>query len=104
MASESQRNESVLEWAGGVVAGMARALMKDGTIAAAMRQGADELGAALKAFPDSIQTYEMGTLWSPTPYEISKSRSQDEVTPSTIAKDDTGFSPDPIGLDGGKKL
>ena len=103
MAGE-RGNENILEWAGGVVAGIANAVMKDGTIAAFARQGVDEIGMGLKAFPDSIQTYEMGTIWSPTPYEISKSRSHDEVTPSEIAKVDTSFTPDPsAGLHKGMK-
>lgn len=52
------------------------AIMADGTIAAAARQGIDELGAALKAFPDSIQREEVGTLWTPTQAEITASRRQ----------------------------
>lgn len=50
-------------------------ITKDGTLAAAGRQGADELGAALKAFPDSIQTQESGTVWNPTQGEIAAGRS-----------------------------
>jgi hypothetical protein len=33
-----------------------------------------ELGAALKAFPDSIQVHETGTIWNPTPGEVQNSR------------------------------
>jgi hypothetical protein len=51
-------------------------LTKDGTLAAFMRQGADELGAALKAFPDAIQTQETGTVWNPTQGEIASSRAR----------------------------
>jgi len=50
------------------------AITADGHLAAAGRQGADELGAALKAFADSIQVQEVGTLWSPTQGEIAASR------------------------------
>ena len=50
------------------------AVMADGVIASFGRQGIDELGAALKAFPDSIQRDETGTLWSPTQAEITDSR------------------------------
>jgi hypothetical protein len=51
-------------------------LTRDGTLAAFMRQGADEVGAALKAFPDAIQTQESGTVWNPTQGEIAASRSR----------------------------
>lgn len=52
------------------------AITADGHLAAAARQGADELGAALKPFPDSIQVQEIGTLWSPTQGEIAAGRQQ----------------------------
>ena len=45
-----------------LVASLWHGLTKDGTLAAFMRQGADEVGAALKAFPDAIQTQETGTV------------------------------------------
>jgi hypothetical protein len=50
------------------------AIMADGVLEAAGRQGIDELGAALKPFPESIQVSELGTLWSPTPGEIAADR------------------------------
>lgn len=50
------------------------AITADGHLAAAGRQGIDELGSALKAFPDSIQREENGALWSPTQGEIAASR------------------------------
>lgn len=53
------------------------AITRDGHLAAAGRQGADELGAALKAFPDSVQANEVGTLWSPTQGEIAAGRQHD---------------------------
>lgn len=62
------------------------AMTKDGTLAAAGRQGADELGMALKAFPDSIQADEPGTLWNPTQGEIAAARSPDLPSPSEIAR------------------
>jgi hypothetical protein len=40
---------------------------------AAGRQGADEIGQALKAFPDSIQVQEPGTILNPTQGEIADS-------------------------------
>jgi hypothetical protein len=43
-----------------------------GVLSAAVRQGADEIGVMLKAFPDSIQVSEPGTMWSPLPSEIAE--------------------------------
>lgn len=40
---------------------------------AALRQGAKELGAALKAFPESISVDEPGTAFNPTQGEIAES-------------------------------
>jgi hypothetical protein len=57
-----------------MVATLWHAITADGTLAAAARQGADELGAALKAFPDSIQVQESGTVWNPTQGEIGAAR------------------------------
>ncbi|KAJ3064489.1 hypothetical protein HK102_008188, partial [Quaeritorhiza haematococci] len=70
------------------------AMTKDGTLAAAGRQGADELGTALKAFPDSIQADEPGTLWNPTQGEIAASRNPDLPSPSEIAKSGKGGQAD----------
>jgi hypothetical protein len=39
---------------------------------AAFRQGIDEIGEALKAFPDSIQKTEIGGLFTPTPAEVAR--------------------------------
>jgi hypothetical protein len=49
-------------------------LTRDGTLAAAGRQGVDEIGMALKAFPDEIQAHEHKTLFSPTQGEIAADR------------------------------
>lgn len=62
------------------------AITRDGTLAAAGRQGADELGMALKAFPDSIQVEEPGTLWNPTQGEIAAARNPELPSPSEIAR------------------
>lgn len=60
-------------------------LTRDGTIQAFMRQGADELGAALKAFPDAIQVQEPGSVWNPTQGEIASRRSPGRHTGSYIS-------------------
>lgn len=70
------------------------AMTKDGTLAAAGRQGADELGMALKAFPDSIQADEPGTVWNPTQGEIAAARNPDLPSPSEIAKSGKGVHAD----------
>ena len=65
------------------------AVTRDGTLAAAWRQGADEVGMALKAFPESIQVEEPGTILNPTQGEIASARNHDpspSSAPSTIAK------------------
>jgi len=85
MAAEERGGGSVLGAVAGAI-GMAflaaasvmstvwDALTEDGTLAAAGRQGIDELGMALKAFPDSIQVQESGSIWNPTQGEIAADR------------------------------
>jgi hypothetical protein len=70
------------------------AITKDGTLAAAWRQGADEIGIALKAFPDSIHAEEPGTILNPTQGEIADDRKPRLPSPSEIAKDKQPYSPD----------
>jgi hypothetical protein len=70
------------------------ALNRDGTLKAAWRQGADEIGVALKAFPDSIQMDEAGTILSPTQGEIAADRDTRLPTPSEIAKSGTPYTPE----------
>lgn len=66
----------------------------EGALAAAGRLGLDELAAALKAFPDSIQKEEIGTIGSPTQAEITNSRKPRLPTPSEIARDKTPYKPE----------
>ena len=86
-------NEGILKSVGGAIASAFQALTRDGTLAAAWRQGADELGEALKAFPDSIAVYEPGTILNPTQGEIAAAREQ--PTPSEIARDSRAYEPEP---------
>lgn len=65
-----------------------------GEVQGALRQGVDEIGIALKAFPDSIQAYEMGTVFSPTPYDVSVSRNENVPSGGDIARDNTPHSPE----------
>lgn len=59
---------------------------QDGHLAAAARQGIDELGAALKAFPDTIQTQEPGTIFNPTQGEVAAGRKAEGHRPSGIVR------------------
>ena len=52
---------------------------RDGHLAAAGRQGIDELGAALKAFPDAIQAQEAGTIFNPTQGEVAAGRKAESL-------------------------
>ncbi len=53
MAEDNEGQEGFFRQAGGVVAAAYHAVMKGGEVQAFFRQGANEIGAALKAFPDS---------------------------------------------------
>jgi hypothetical protein len=91
---------SVVTGAGSILGKMWDAVMADGMIAAAGRQGIDELGAALQAFPDSIQVQEAGTIWNPTQGEIAADRDLGRpMWPSVIAQANRA---NPAGLDQGK--
>ena len=52
--------------AASIVSRIWEGMTADGMLAAAARQGSDEIGVALKAFPDSVQTQEVGSIWNPT--------------------------------------
>ena len=69
-------------------------ITRDGTLEAAFRQGADEIGVALKAFPDSIHASEPGGLLDPTQGEIAADRKAKPPSPSEIAKDKTPYVPE----------
>lgn len=68
--------------------------LRDGTLAAAFRQGANELYTALKPFPDTIQVNQPGTILNPTQGEIARARDPNAPSPSDIAH---GDSPSPLG-------
>jgi hypothetical protein len=78
-----------------VISKMWDAVTRDGTVPAFFRQGADELGAALKAFPDSIQSPEAGTIWSPTQGEIAAERNPGRHTSSYQSYSHSGSPPHP---------
>ena len=85
MAEPTANEAGFLGWSIGIIASITKAIMADGTIKAAGRQGIDELGQALKAFPDAIQVHETGTIFSPTQSQIASDRKHHLSTPSQIA-------------------
>jgi hypothetical protein len=80
---------------GTIIGKVWNAITEDGHLAAAARQGADELGAALKAFPESIQTQETGTIWNPTQGEVTASRSQGRHTGRNSSYSASSLPPHP---------
>lgn len=62
---------------GSLIGGLYNAVMRGGEIQAAFRMGIDEIGQALKAFPDSVQARaEPGGLFEPLHSDISAARDQ----------------------------
>lgn len=70
-----------------LVAKVWHGLTADGTLGAAARAGRDELGMALRAFPDSIQI--SGNVFDPTPGEIQASRSRGGHSSTSIPRHPT---------------
>ena len=65
-----------------------------GALAAAVRQGWKELGAAFgKAFPDSVQVDEAGTIGNITPVEVYQSKQQDVQKVVKLEKGQTVHGP-----------
>ena len=82
----------------GTVSMLVRKATQDGHLAAAGRQGVDELGAALKAFPDAIQAHETGTIFNPTQGEVASGRKADALghhaTPGIVGGRHGIYGPD----------
>jgi hypothetical protein len=70
------------------------AITKDGTLEAFVRQGADEMAMALRAFPESIHIDEPGTILNPTQGEITASRNPRLPSPSEIANSKQPYTPE----------
>ena len=78
----------------GLVGRVWNAITKDGTLAAAGRQGASEFAQALRAFPETIHAQEPGTILNPTQGEIQAARRN--PSPSEIARDNKQpYRPEP---------
>lgn len=89
-AQQHAKNEAFLDHVKGVIASVYTATTKDGHLAAFGRQGVDEIGMALRAFPDSIQAQEHGTIFDPTPGEIASGRSTSIYGDSFVKGTDRG--------------
>jgi hypothetical protein len=96
MVDEQDKNASLLErvakLVGRVIEGAAQKFMGDTAFWGAARQGIDELGQAIKAFPDAIQAHaEPGGMFEPLHSDIAASREQyakpDPPSPSQIGKE-----------------
>jgi hypothetical protein len=85
VAEDNERQESFFQKAGNLVAAAYNAVMQGGEIQAAGLQGAHELGAALKAFPDAIQVNEPGTVFNPLYRDRQSESSPNLPSPSDIA-------------------
>jgi hypothetical protein len=99
--ADKESVEATRAWIG---ARVSEAILRDGTVAAFLRQGADEMGVALKAFPDSIHAEEPGSILNPTQGEIAADRKASRIpTPSEIAKDKSPYVPE-HGQDHGRGM
>ncbi len=97
MAEREQESVGVVSTVAGLrsaVNAIIEPITRDGTIAAFVRQGADEMAVALKAFPESISVDEPGTILNPTQGEIAADRKPRLPTPSEIAADKTPYRPE----------
>jgi hypothetical protein len=74
----------VVKPVGDVIATAYRAASRDGTIDAFLRQGANELGAALKAFPESLQVDEAGAVFSPLYSDIAADKREAMFSPADL--------------------
>ena len=88
-------SSQIVSGAAAIVASLWNAVTADGTLAAAGRQGIDELGVALKAFPDAVQVQETGTLWNPTQGEIAADRKQAGLSSSYASYSASSGPPHP---------
>ena len=77
MATGSEAQD-FLQQMGAAASAILGAVMADGTIAAAGRQGVDELATAFgQMWPDSISVQETGSIFNPTQGEVAAARRPD---------------------------
>jgi hypothetical protein len=88
MAAERELQDAVSKIAtpvGKVITTAYRAATRDGTIDAFLRQGARELGSALKAFPDTMQIDEAGAVFNPIYADRASQNRADHPSPGDLA-------------------
>ena len=85
MADDTEKQEGFFRQAGAAVAAAYNAVMKGGELQAFFRQGANEIGAALKAFPDSIQVDEPGQVFNPLYSDIAADKRAYAAGPEPVA-------------------
>jgi hypothetical protein len=77
----------VVKPVGQAIAAGYRAATRDGVVDAFLRQGANEIGAALKAFPDSTQIDEPGQVFNPLQSDIAADkRAAEALSPGDLAE------------------
>jgi hypothetical protein len=84
MAADQPKDGFIKETSDGLKAAYQN-FMRGGEIQAAARQGFNEIGAALKAFPDSIQIDEPGAVFNPLYRDMPSETKADLPSPSDIA-------------------
>jgi hypothetical protein len=85
MAQEHEGNEGFFKQAGSLVSTVYQASIRDGTVDAFLRQGANEIGAALKAFPDAVQVDEPGAVFNPLYSDIAADKRANAGGPQPMA-------------------
>jgi hypothetical protein len=99
VATDSEKQEGFFRQAGSVVSAAYNAAMKGGELQAAFRQGFNEIGAALKPFPDSLQVDDPGQVFNPLYSDIAADKRAHGEGPEPMA---TAKLPTPGELAGGK--
>jgi hypothetical protein len=94
MQDVNQKEDSLIQDVDAAVGAVYRAVFRDGTLDAAFRQGADELWQALKAFPETIEVHESGTILNPLHSTIAKD-SQMLSASADLHQAETGHAPSP---------
>ena len=84
-AAKKKEEKGPLEWLGDKIVAGYNAAMRGGELQAAFRQGFNELGTALKTFPDSLQVDEPGAVLKPLYRDIPSESTP--PSPSEIAED-----------------
>ncbi len=97
MAAGSE-TQDYLKQAGAVVAAAYNAAMRGGEVQAFIRQGFNELGAATKAFPDSLQIDEPGAVFNPLFSDIAADKRSHMDGPDAAP----ASLPSPAEIAGGK--